>query len=103
MKFKRVLIPFLCFVIAVIALYGRIFIPHGSSSLTLIEPSVPLTSTDVITMHYHERSPYYSSGPLGVYGICADPAKLAFKKAGIEFHWEKTPASRQLDILKAKI
>ncbi len=60
-----------------------------------------MSSTYDITIHYHERSPYYSSGPLGVYGICSDPAKLAFKKAGIEFHWEKTPASRQLDILKA--
>ncbi len=101
MKFKKVLIPSLCLIVAVIALYGRAFIPHGSSSLTLIKPSVPLPSTDVITIHYHERPPYYSSGPLGVYGICSDPAKLAFKKAGIAFLWERTPASRQLDILKA--
>lgn len=101
MKFKKVLIPYLCFIIAVMVLYGKLFIPHGSSSLTLVKPFDPVPSTDVITIHYHERPPYYSTGPLGVYGICSNPAKLAFEKAGIQFHWEKTPASRQLDILKA--
>jgi len=100
MKFKSLLIPFLCIIIAVIALYARSLIPHGSSSLTLIKPSDQPISADVITIHYHERPPYYSSGPLGVYGACSDPAKLVFKKADIPFRWEKTPASRQLDILK---
>ena len=80
MKFKSVLIPSLCFVIAVIVLYGRIFIPHDVSSLSDITPSLEMRSTDVITIHYHERPPYYETGPLGVYGLCSDPAKLAFKK-----------------------
>lgn len=41
------------------------------------------------------------TGSFGVYGLCADPAKAAFEKAGVSLHWQKTPAKRQLDILKA--
>jgi len=100
MKLKKILIPFLCFIVAILVLYGRVFIPHDLPSLNLVKPSVPFSLTDVITIHYLDRPPYYSSGPLGVYGLCADPTKLAFKKADIKFRWESTPTNRQLDILK---
>jgi polar amino acid transport system substrate-binding protein len=102
MKSIKLLIPFLCFAIAIIVLYARVFIPHDlSPSSTNIKKPVSMISDAVITIHYHERAPYYSTGPLGVYGICSNPTRLAFKKAGITFRWEKTPASRQLEILKA--
>lgn len=101
MKLKNIFIPSLCFVIAVIILYGRLFILYDVSSFSPINPLPQDSSANIITVHYHERPPYYSTGPLGVYGLCSDPAKIAFKKAGIEVRWEKTPASRQLDILKA--
>ncbi len=52
-------------------------------------------------MHYHERPPYYITGSLDVYGLCVDPVKFAFKKAGIALSWEKTPANRQLDIIRS--
>ncbi|MBU0970171.1 MAG: hypothetical protein KKC20_05965 [Proteobacteria bacterium] len=98
MRFKGGRVPFLCLGIAVALLFGRGFIPHGEPS------SVPLAlekpADGVITIHYHERPPYYMTGPLGVYGLCADPVKRAFHQANIPFRWEKTPAKRQLDILR---
>ncbi|MBF0260044.1 MAG: transporter substrate-binding domain-containing protein, partial [Desulfamplus sp.] len=50
--------------------------------------------------HYTERPPYYVTGTFDVYGLCADPAKEVFRQAKIPFKWEKTPAKRQLEILK---
>lgn len=101
MTTKSVLIPFLCFIAAVTVLYARSLIPHaGPSDIPSHSPAAE-PDTDTITLHYHERPPYYITGPLGVYGLCSDPAKQAFTAAGIRFRWEKTPAARQLDILKA--
>lgn len=100
-KFKSSLILVLCLVVAVIVLYSRVFISRNSQAPPR-EPSIAHQPTaDVITIHYHERPPYYVTGHFGVYGICADPAKLVFNKAGIPFHWQKTPAKRQLDIIKS--
>lgn len=100
MKYRSTLIPLLCVVLAVMVLYGKTFIPHGRSSPSLSNPTASSPPEDIITIHYHERPPYYMTGPLGVYGLCADPAKLAFKHANIKFQWAKTPARRQMDILK---
>ncbi len=100
LKFKGALIPVLCLVVAVAVLFGKSFVSRDrSSSPGPIAPK-PAPAKDIITLHYHERPPYYVTGPLGVYGLCADPAKRVFKKAGIPFRWEKTPAKRQLDILR---
>jgi len=99
MKFKTSSIPFLCLVLALTLFYTRQFIPHNLSSPDGV--SLSQAEADVITLHYHERAPYYMTGPLGVYGLCADPVKRAFEHAGIPFRWEKTPAKRQLDILRA--
>lgn len=98
MGFKGGRIPFLCLGIAVVLLFGRGFIPHGEQSPIPFAMEKP--ADGVITIHYHERPPYYMTGPLGVYGLCADPVKQAFERANIPFRWEKTPAKRQLDILK---
>lgn len=100
MKYRSTFIPILCLILAVLVLYGKTFIPHSRISPSLASPSSSLPLDDIITLHYHERPPYYVTGPLGVYGLCADPAKRAFKNADIQFQWEKTPARRQLDILK---
>lgn len=97
-RFKGGLIPLLCLGIALALLFGRGFIPHGEQSPVLLAVEKP--ADGVITIHYHERPPYYVTGPLGVYGLCADPVKQAFHQAKIPFRWEKTPAKRQLDILK---
>ena len=98
MWFKGGRVPFLCLGIAVALLFGRGFIPHGG--LFPVSLAVEKPADGVITIHYHERPPYYMTGPLGVYGLCADPVKQAFDKAKILFRWEKTLAKRQLDILK---
>ncbi len=98
MWFKGGRVPFLCLGIAVALLFGRGFIPDGGVSP--IPLAVEKPADGVITIHYHERPPYYLTGPLGVYGLCADPVKQAFDRAKIPFRWEKTPAKRQLDILK---
>ncbi len=101
MRFKSVLIPGLCLAAAGVVLFGKSLIFQDRSQLSRPDASVSSPAADVITLHYHERPPYYVTGPQGVYGICAAPAKLAFEKAGIPFRWEKTPARRQLDILRA--
>lgn len=101
MRLNIALIPGMCMVAAVAVLFGRSYISADIPQPSDTDSSPVQTSEDVITLHYHERPPYYITGPLGVYGICADPAKLAFKKAKVPIRWEKTPASRQLGILKA--
>ena len=100
MKFKSTLIPGLCLVVGLTVLFGKSFISRDLSLPSRQSSTNPQPVNDLITIHYHERFPYYVTGPLGVYGLCSDPAKLAFKKAGIPFRWEKTPAKRQLDIIK---
>ncbi len=102
-QIKHALIPFLCFIAALAVLYGRILLPFGAAAApgTNGAESMTQASAGTITVHYHERPPYYMTGPLGVYGLCVNPAKQAFKDAGIPIQWTRTPASRQLDILKA--
>jgi polar amino acid transport system substrate-binding protein len=100
-KYKSILITGLCLAVVITVLYGRAFIfrnpPPSSHQPSLIKQP----AENVITMHYHERAPYYVTGPYGVYGLCADPAKLVLMKAGIPFRWQKTPAKRQLNIIKS--
>lgn len=53
-----------------------------------------------IIIHYHERHPYYISRGKGVGGIIGDRINFVFKEAGIPLAWQKTPAKRQLEIIK---
>ncbi|MCK5100993.1 MAG: transporter substrate-binding domain-containing protein, partial [Desulfobacteraceae bacterium] len=85
----------------ILVLYGRIFIPHNKPSAIVLNSPVSLITKNIITIHYHERPPYYVTDSSGVYGLCSDPVKLAFKASGILFRWKKTPAKRQLEIIKA--
>ena len=101
MRFRRALIPCLCLAAAVAILFGKGFLPRELPPAAQKAGGGVSPDDKMITLHYHERPPYYITGPLGVHGLCADPAKLAFKKAGIPIRWSKTPASRQLGILKA--
>ena len=100
MRLKRGLVPLFCLTVAVALLFGRGFIPHGGGLPAFSAMKKPAEG-EMITLHYHERPPYYMTGPLGVYGICVDPVKQAFSRAKIPFRWEKTPAKRQLDIVKS--
>ncbi|MEA2108694.1 MAG: hypothetical protein U9P07_04665, partial [Pseudomonadota bacterium] len=102
LQFGSVFISCLCLVIAIAILFGKNFISQDMKPLTHQTTSnTPPAPHGIITIHYHERPPYYITGSLGVYGLCADPAKLAFTKAGVQFQWQKTPAKRQMAIIKA--
>jgi len=56
---------------------------------------------DTLELMAFERAPYYVDQHDGTYeGLIASPASSAFEKAGIAFKWVKTPAKRQLKVLK---
>ena len=65
-----------------------------------IEKTFTYKKNDTITVHYHERTPYYVTTPYGVAGLCADPVAAAFKITGIPMKWEKTPPKRQLVLIE---
>lgn len=96
-------IPIFCLCLAVALLYvkpflaDRIFHPEPM-------PVVSDTRSDSdITIFYHERPPYYVTGPLGIYGLCVDPVKKALLAADISADWVKMSAVRQLDMLRFKV
>lgn len=60
---------------------------------------IPENNND-IALHYQERVPYMVTTAIGVEGLTASPAAIAFEKAGIPFHWQLTPSNRQLDIVQ---
>jgi len=66
----------------------------------IVNVAVCLAGCSTITIHYNERVPYLKTTPDGVEGLTATPAALALKKAGIPFSWKKTPAIRQMAVLK---
>lgn len=55
----------------------------------------------MLTVHYHQRRPYYMKDAGRVHGLCADVVNRAFTNAGIPYRWQETPAKRQLPLLEA--
>ncbi|MFM9433663.1 polar amino acid transport system substrate-binding protein [Janthinobacterium sp. CG_23.3] len=56
---------------------------------------------DAVTLYYNERPPYMAGAPDGsVNGLTASVAERAFRAAGIDVNWLKTPINRQLALLK---
>ncbi|MBU1567602.1 MAG: hypothetical protein KJ630_18495 [Proteobacteria bacterium] len=55
---------------------------------------------DTITVHFHDRRPFYINYKGDVLGLVAAPIGMAFEDAGIPFRWQETPAKRQLDIIR---
>lgn len=53
-----------------------------------------------ITVHYHERRPFYLAYKNEARGLVANPIGQAFAFADIPFTWQETPATRQLEIIK---
>ncbi|MBF0389386.1 MAG: transporter substrate-binding domain-containing protein [Desulfamplus sp.] len=106
MKFtttKYIIITLILIFVLSIFLYIKYYSTAHISSPIKTLPNTDNTAKDqniAITIHYHEKPPYYITGDLDVYGLCADPVKEIFKQAGIKFRWEKTPAKRQLEIIK---
>jgi ABC-type amino acid transport substrate-binding protein len=99
---ESILIFVLCLIASAALPFGRGYIFRSPLIPTPLLPAMPSGMSDgVITIHYHERVPYYYLEETGkVVGICADPAGLAFEKSGILYRWLKTPAKRQLLIIK---
>ncbi len=53
-----------------------------------------------ITIHYHKRPPYSVSHGKSVGGIIGDRINFVFNQARIPLAWQKTPAGRQLEVIK---
>jgi ABC-type amino acid transport substrate-binding protein len=93
----------LCMAAITVALYTRTAIyPIAPSRL---DPVVRETdkykyTAGRIVIHYHERHPYYVSHGKGVGGIIGDRINFVFEQAGVPLAWQKTPAQRQLGIIK---
>lgn len=99
-NFKTLIVGLIGLGLVASALLGR-NIKIGEIPSKTFQSSPSNTSDDaLIVVHYHERKPYYETRSDGVHGLCADPLKLVFEKAGVSFRWEKTPPKRQLEILK---
>lgn len=65
------------------------------SPLGLDEPDGP------IVLYYHERRPYYVTTPNQVHGLIADRVNWVFNDTGIPYVWRKTPAKRQLEMIRS--
>ena len=95
-------------VIAIVAmatvLFGRTFLYSTETRHAALEPVSSLDITpvdDTIVVYYHERRPYYVTTPNQVHGLIADRVNWVFKDAGINYVWRKTPAKRQLEIIRS--
>jgi len=56
---------------------------------------------DSIVVYYHERRPYYVTTPNQVHGLIADRVNWVFREAGIPYEWRKTPAKRELALIRS--
>ena len=56
---------------------------------------------DAVILNYYDRPPYMVPQPDGAAsGLTAGPAAALFRRAGIPFRWQMTPAKRQLDAIR---
>lgn len=103
LKWGKIWLPSACLIVAVAVLFGRPFI-LGYSPLPEPSPNSvsgpPVRDNEPITLHYHERPPFFETTATGVHGLYADPVNRVFTQAGIPFRWQLTPAQRQLEILQ---
>lgn len=56
---------------------------------------------EALTIHYHQRRPYYVGYQGEVYGLVANTVNIALKSSDVRFSWVETPAGRQLDIIRS--
>jgi len=64
--------------------------------------AMPAASSELIVLNYYERPPFMVGQPDGsAAGLTADPAAALFRKAGVPFRWQKTPAKRQLSEIES--
>lgn len=66
--------------------------------------AMPAAPGDVVVLQYYERPPFMVGQPDGsAAGLTADPAAVLFRKAGVAFRWQKTPAKRQLSDIQGGV
>lgn len=85
------------------ALWGRpaLFPTEARSTPSdMVRKQVDPPMDEAIVVYYHERRPYYVTTPNQVHGLIADRVNWVFKDAGIPFVWRKTPAKRQLEVIR---
>ena len=58
---------------------------------------------DVLVVYYHERRPYYVTTRTQVHGLIADRVNWVFKEADIPYEWHKTPAKRELEMIRSDV
>lgn len=58
-------------------------------------------SGDAVVLYYHERRPYYVTTPRQVHGLIADRVNWVFREAAIPYTWQKTPAKRELEMIRS--
>lgn len=63
--------------------------------------SAGLAGETGITIHFHERLPYYAATADGVGGIIGDRVTAVMKAAGIHCTYKETPPKRQLALIRA--
>lgn len=64
-------------------------------------PPLVARDSDTLTVHYHERVPYYTMADGQMSGSCGEPVRLALERAGIPHRWQETPPQRQVMTLRA--
>ncbi len=77
--------------------------PHRARLVLILGlfTGVAAFGSERIALHYHERPPYAQTEEDGsVSGLTASPAALALERAGIAFHWVRTPSNRQIQLLE---
>ena len=85
------------------ALWGRpaLFPTEARSTPSdMVRKQLDPPTDEAIVVYYHERRPYYVTTPNQVHGLIADRVNWVFKDAGIPFVWRKTPAKRQLEVIR---
>lgn len=86
-------------ILLTLAIRSQIYDRPPGNGPAIPQPAVLPPARTAITLHYHNRRPFYMSDGDHVFGLVIEPIERAFKTAGIPFVWQETPARRQLDIL----
>ena len=93
-----------CLAAAIALLFVRSHLPApplpGSDNAPRVERPPVQEALTALTIHYHERVPYYITRADGVHGLCADPVREAVSRAGVAVTWQRTPPRRQLLIVR---
>ncbi len=99
---KNIIVISLCLCTVIVTLLLR----EGVYDITSFEPgAMKQMSSDKgieshLTVHFHQRRPFYERDKGKVRGLIAEPINLIFKQSDISFSWTDTPAQRQLEIIR---